>query len=81
MRKGDAALVPLWRQVYSQLRESIENGSLPVGALIPASRTMARELKVARNTVEAAIGRLVSDGLVERRVGSGTRVRGPSAGP
>ncbi len=75
-RKGDAALVPLWRQVYTQLRESIENGSLPVGALIPASRVLAKELRVARNTVEAAIARLVSEGLVERRVGSGTRVTG-----
>ena len=75
-RKGEAALVPLWRQVYAQLRESIENGALPVGASIPASRVLAKELRVARNTVEAAIARLVSEGLVERRVGSGTRVTG-----
>lgn len=73
-RKGDASLVPLWRQVYAQLRASIESGALPVGATIPASRTLARELKVSRNTVEGALLRLASEGLIERRVGSGSRV-------
>ena len=73
-RKGEASLVPLWRQIYAQLREAIENGTLPVGSVIPASRTLARELKVARNTVDAALLTLAGDGLIERRVGSGTRV-------
>jgi GntR family transcriptional regulator/MocR family aminotransferase len=73
-RKGEASLVPLWRQVYAQLRESIESGALPAGALIPASRTLARELKVSRNTVEGALVRLAAEGLIARRVGSGTRV-------
>lgn len=73
-RKGELSLVPLWRQVYAQLRESILSGELAGGTLLPASRTLARELKVARNTVEAALLRLAAEGLVERRVGSGTRV-------
>jgi GntR family transcriptional regulator/MocR family aminotransferase len=47
---------------------------LPAGALIPASRTLARELKVSRNTVEGALVRLAAEGLIARRVGSGTRV-------
>ena len=73
-RKGEASLVPLWRQVYAQLRESIKSGALPAGALIPSSRTLARELKVSRNTVEGALVRLATEGLIVRRVGSGTRV-------
>lgn len=74
VRKGEASLVPLWRQVYAQLRESISNGALPAGALIPPSRSLARELKVSRNTVEGALMKLANEGLIERRVGSGTRV-------
>ena len=74
VRKGEASRTPLWRQVYVQLRESIGSGELPVGAPIPASRTLARELKVSRNTVEGALLRLVREGLIERTVGSGTRV-------
>jgi DNA-binding GntR family transcriptional regulator len=73
-RKGDAGDVPLYWQIHAQLRESIVNGSRRPGDLLPASRTLAKELKVARNTVEAAIAVLVTEGLVERRVGSGTRV-------
>ncbi len=73
-RKGASALVPLWRQVYAQLRASILSGELAVGALLPASRTLARELKVARITVDAALQRLAAEGLVVRRIGSGTRV-------
>ena len=74
VRKGEASRTPLWRQVYAQLRESIGSGELPVGAPIPASRTLARELKVSRNTVEGALLKLAAEGLIERRVGSGTRV-------
>ncbi len=78
-RKGEASLVPLWRQVYAQLRASIDSGALPVGSRIPSSRTLARELKVARNTVDGALLRLAREGLIERRVGSGTRVAEPRA--
>ena len=74
VRKGAASAVPLWRQVYAQLRDAIECGELRSGARIPAERTLARALKVSRNTVEAAILALEAEGLVERRVGSGTRV-------
>ena len=74
VRKGEAALVPLWRQVHGQLRDAIARGELQSGVRIPAARTLARELKVSRNTVEAAILALVAEGLLVRRVGSGTRV-------
>ena len=74
VRKGAESQVALWRQVYAQLRDSIVAGGLRAGSLVPASRTLARELKVSRNTVEAALLRLAAEGLVVRRVGSGTRV-------
>ena len=73
-RKGDAAETPLHCQISEQLRDAIERGELRPGDRLPASRSMAKELRVARNTVEAAIARLVRDGLVERRVGFGTWV-------
>ena len=74
VRKGEAAQVPLWRQVQGQLRDAIARGELQSGDRIPASRTLARALKVSRNTVEAAILTLVGEGLLVRRIGSGTRV-------
>ena len=65
---------PLYLQLYQQLRAHIVEGVLPSGAGLPAARLMASDLHLSRNTVEAAIGRLCSEGLVERRVGAGTFV-------
>ena len=73
-RKGEAAATPLYLQVYAQLAERIRSGALVPGARLPSSRQLAQDLRVARNTVEGALARLVAEGLVERRVGSGTRV-------
>ena len=80
VRKGEAAQVPLWRQVHGQLRDAITRGELQCGDRIPASRTLARALKVSRNTVEAAILTLVGEGLLVRRVGSGTKVAASEGG-
>lgn len=80
-RRGAAGETPLHRQIRDQLRDAILRGELRAGDRLTASRVLAKELRVARNTVEAAISQLVSEGLVERRVGSGTRVCGAKPGP
>ncbi|MCC6242415.1 MAG: PLP-dependent aminotransferase family protein [Gemmatimonadaceae bacterium] len=66
--------MPLYTQLYRQLREHILSGSLPPGALLPSARVLAADLQISRNTVEAAIEQLSGEGFVTRRVGVGTRV-------
>lgn len=66
--------VPLHTRLYRQLREHILGGALAPGARLPSSRLLAADLGVSRNTVETAIGQLVAEGYVERRVGAGTVV-------
>lgn len=66
--------VPLWRQIYQQLRERILSGSLPPGTRLPPERHLAASLGVNRATVVQAYRELAADGLVAARVGSGTRV-------
>ncbi|MBK7905267.1 MAG: PLP-dependent aminotransferase family protein [Gemmatimonadetes bacterium] len=66
--------LPLYAQLYQRLREHILSGSLAAGTAIPSARTMAADLRLSRNTVETAVGLLVADGFVSRRVGSGTIV-------
>jgi DNA-binding transcriptional MocR family regulator len=56
------------------LRELIELGELPPEATLPSERTLAAAMHVSRTTAVAAYETLRSDGLVERRQGSGTRV-------
>ncbi len=68
--------MPLYRQIYEELRESILAGTLPESTRLPPERTLARALGVNRSTVVHAYRDLASDGLIEQRVGSGSRVAG-----
>jgi GntR family transcriptional regulator/MocR family aminotransferase len=86
------AAVSLFRQLYDGLREAILAGRLVPGARLPASRCLALELGVSRNTVLNAYDQLLAEGYVEGRIGSGTyvartlpeellQVRGTASGP
>ncbi|RCV52182.1 MocR-like pyridoxine biosynthesis transcription factor PdxR [Marinitenerispora sediminis] len=56
------------------LRAAIRDGRLAPGTRLPASRTLAGELGVARGTVTAAYEQLVAEGYLSARRGSGTVV-------
>ncbi|MEU4766093.1 PLP-dependent aminotransferase family protein [Actinosynnema sp. NPDC023794] len=56
------------------LREAIRAGRLAPGARLPATRRLAGELGLARNTVAAAYDQLVAEGYLTARRGAGTRV-------
>jgi GntR family transcriptional regulator/MocR family aminotransferase len=78
--------VPLYRQLYSGVRESILAGRLAPGAGLPSSRSLAEELGVSRNTVTLAFDQLVAEGYIQGSPRSGTRVaampaRAPRAKP
>ncbi len=66
--------MPLHLQVSSHFRQNIVSGALKPGDRLPSARTLARDLRVSRNTVDAAFGQLRSEGLIVRRVGAGTVV-------
>lgn len=67
---------PLHRQLSDGLRELIELGELPSGAMLPSERAMAAAAHISRTTVVAAYQTLCHEGFVERQQGSGTRVCG-----
>ena len=64
----------LHRQIYDSLRGAILGGRLAPGARVPATRALASELGVSRNTVTAAVDQLRAEGYVEARTRSGTFV-------
>ncbi len=68
------SIVPLYRQIYEHLREAILAGTLPESTRLPPERTLAERLNVNRSTIVHAYRELVADGLIEQRVGSGSRV-------
>jgi GntR family transcriptional regulator/MocR family aminotransferase len=67
---------PLFRQLYSELRQAILTGRLRPGDRLPASRSLAGEFGVSRNTVLGAFEQLLSEGYLVMRGGSGTYVAG-----
>ncbi|MFI9813458.1 MocR-like pyridoxine biosynthesis transcription factor PdxR [Saccharothrix variisporea] len=56
------------------LRDAIRGGRLAPGARLPATRRLAVELGLARNTVAAAYDQLVAEGYLTARRGAGTQV-------
>lgn len=64
---------PVYIQIHNQLRENIEGGKWQVGEKIPL-KELAAEFGVSRMTLRQAIQTLVDEGVLERRVGSGTFV-------
>jgi GntR family transcriptional regulator/MocR family aminotransferase len=61
-------------RVFSGLREAILAGSLAPDSRLPATRDLALELGVSRNTVVHAYERLKTEGYVRAVTGSGTFV-------
>src|ERR1700680_2593061 len=68
--------VPLYRQVFQQLKDSINDGRLARGARLPATRELAGLLGLNRTTVSAAYELLESEGLISGQVGRGSFVTG-----
>ena len=65
---------PLYRDVYQRLRAEILTGRLAAGARLPSSRTLSRQLGVARGTVEVAYQMLSGEGYTVADGARGTTV-------
>ncbi len=70
----DRAEGPFYRQLYTQIRDAIIHGRLRAGEKLPSSREFAEHLELSRNTVNLAYERLLSEGYLESKRGSGTYV-------
>lgn len=66
---------PFYLQIYETLADDIAARAYEPGDRLPATRRLASELGVSRNTVVSAYEQLVSEGFVEGRKGSGYVVR------
>ncbi|WP_327316293.1 MocR-like pyridoxine biosynthesis transcription factor PdxR [Streptomyces sp. NBC_01235] len=56
------------------LRDAVRDGRLSPGTRLPATRRLAGELGISRNTVKAAYDQLVAEGYLTALQGSGTQV-------
>lgn len=63
-RTQDVAGWPRQRVIHTCLRAAIMDGQLPAGTRLMATRALAGELQVARNTVLYAYDQLATEGLI-----------------
>jgi DNA-binding GntR family transcriptional regulator len=64
----------LYVQIYSILKEKIENGDWPAGTKIPTEDELCKTYDVSKVTVREAIHELVREGCLRRQQGKGTFV-------
>ena len=64
----------LQQQLYQQIRSATMSGALTAGVRLPSTRDLVRQLGLSRNTIVYAFDRLVSEGYLESRLGSGIYV-------
>jgi DNA-binding transcriptional regulator YhcF (GntR family) len=63
-----------FQRVSDELRARMTDGTYARGSFLPSQRDLAEEFEVSRDTVQRAMKELVSEGWIESRQGSGSRV-------
>ncbi len=64
----------LYVQIYSIIKEKIENGEWPAGTQIPTEDELCKTYDVSKVTVREAIQELAREGYLKRQQGKGTFV-------
>jgi GntR family transcriptional regulator/MocR family aminotransferase len=68
------AALPFYRQIYDRFRGAMAGGMLKPGDRIPSARALAKELGLARGTIEAAYSLLAAEGYIQALGQAGTIV-------
>lgn len=65
---------PAYMRIRDQIKRDIDLEIWKIGERLPSERDLADEFEVSRMTLRQAISLLVEEGVLERRIGSGTFV-------
>jgi DNA-binding LacI/PurR family transcriptional regulator len=65
---------PKYKRVYLELGKTLTDGALREGDKLPSESELVARFGVSRPTVRRALAQLVTEGLIERRMGAGTVV-------
>ncbi|MGM0215154.1 phosphonate metabolism transcriptional regulator PhnF [Enterococcus sp. AZ109] len=69
-----ASQIPVYIQIHDQLKDEIEKGVWKIGDRLPSERELSVKFGVSRMTLRQAIQTLADEGILERKIGSGTYV-------
>ncbi|MCG3086977.1 PLP-dependent aminotransferase family protein [Sporosarcina cyprini] len=67
--------VPLYEQIYNQIKNDITDGKLEVGAKLPSKRKLEDFLNVSQTTIELAYSQLVAEGFISTKPRQGYYVQ------
>ncbi|MDO5372273.1 MAG: GntR family transcriptional regulator [Corynebacterium glutamicum] len=70
--------IPIWKQIYADLRQQFDTSRLPVNTQLPSENDLADRYDVSRVTIRNAITQLEKEGYLQRVKGSGTFVTRPN---
>lgn len=68
-------MAPKYQMVADTLRSDILDGMYQKRMLLPTEQLLCQQFQVSRQTVRQALALLASEGLIERRQGSGSHIR------
>ena len=68
------AKIPLYQQLYEQVKDKIRSGQIPAGEKLPSRRKLASLLGLSLNTVETAFEQLHAEGYIRAIPQSGSYV-------
>src|ERR1700757_4431163 len=78
IRLDRSAAEPLHEQLYRQIRDELESGTVADAASrLPSSRALANDLGISRLTVNLAFSKLHAEGYLQSKPKSGTFVADP----
>ena len=67
-------MLPAYMKIHDQIKKEIDEEIWKIGQRLPSERDLAEQFEVSRMTLRQAITLLVEEGVLERRMGSGTFV-------
>lgn len=56
---------PIYKQIYSYIKDEIKTGRLPCHSRLPSTRILAKHMQLSRSTIEMAYDQLVAEGYIE----------------
>lgn len=68
---------PKYKKICLHLRKAISENLYKVGTKLPSENVLVNQFACSRPTIGRALAELETEGLIERRAGSGTFVRSP----
>ncbi|HIY56965.1 MAG TPA: GntR family transcriptional regulator [Candidatus Tetragenococcus pullicola] len=66
--------LPVYLQIHDTIKEKIESHYWEIGDRLPSERELSEKFGVSRMTLRQAIQTLADEGILERKIGSGTYV-------